>query len=75
MGDAFSCNSGSIGTPSAEWYRSMTVTFEGAVRMKEGDMLEIRLMADQASSNEDVGVAKVVRWLWSVVVGDLRSKI
>ena len=35
----------------------MDATYSAAVRMKAGDLLEVRVMADQASSNEDVGIA------------------
>ena len=59
MGDAYSCNSGSSGVPGAAWFGGMEASFTAAVRMKKGDLLEVRVMADQATSNEDVGIAKL----------------
>eukprot|EP00750_Incisomonas_marina_P025978 INCI583.1.p1 GENE.INCI583.1~~INCI583.1.p1 ORF type:complete len:1394 (+),score=246.06 INCI583.1:490-4182(+) len=65
MGDAYSCNSGSPGAPDAAWYGTMEATFSAAVRMEAGDLLEVRVMADQATSNEDVGISKLTMTLSS----------
>jgi hypothetical protein len=57
MGDAFSCNSGAVGGVSDEWYGGMEAKYTAAVRLSAGDLIEVRLMADQATSNEDVGLS------------------
>ena len=57
MGDAYSCNSGSSGSPSDAWYGGMEASFTSGVRLTAGDLIEVRVMADQASSNEDIGIS------------------
>ena len=65
MGDAYSCNSGSSGEASQEWFGAMEAQYSAAVRLQAGDLIEVRVMADQATSNEDVGIAKL-----TMVLGD-----
>eukprot|EP00928_Gymnodinium_smaydae_P052857 TRINITY_DN369_c0_g1_i1.p1 TRINITY_DN369_c0_g1~~TRINITY_DN369_c0_g1_i1.p1 ORF type:complete len:1611 (-),score=299.81 TRINITY_DN369_c0_g1_i1:141-4973(-) len=51
------CDSGTIGGGDANWQpRRMVVTFDVQVASTT-DVVEVRLMADQASGNEDVGIA------------------
>lgn len=60
MGDAYTCNSGSDGAPSDAWFGGMEASYFTGVRLSAGDLIEVRVMADQASDNEDIGISSFV---------------
>jgi hypothetical protein len=60
VGDAFYCDSGNTGSDwDYEWYsKQMGTTFVSSeLGLRAGDVIEVRLMANQESDNEDIGVS------------------